>query len=815
MRFANRGPRTSSTSRRSKPAFRPAGEGLEEKTLLSTVQLGAGTPFNLAGQTTTAPNGPQTLGGQLPFIADSIGTTTQTQGNQTTDPGLGVMETGSLQAQGVGYSSAAVGDMNGDGSNDFLIGAPTVTRSGTIISPGTGTQSQVFLLLGNRSVTVPTTQNWASVTPEQRVGNINQLGNVSQTNPFTNRGQPYNYNYDGITFITSQSPSSQLGAFVASAGTNAILIGAPNYNGGGRLYYITATTNFNSLSTKIVDLDNPTGFPGLTIVTFSEPTNATSGLGTSAAIINNLFGDGNTVLAIGEPGANTTNGSNTGAVYAILLNNIPQTIGAANSVNPSTASAVVTFAGEAAGDRAGASVADAGGVNTTTPSGGSVPSSILIGAPGAQSAQGRAYLVYGGSTLTASLQSGVVNLNRIDLNPNTLPIGSIATPQGAVFQGTGTDQVGSVVSTAGDFNADGFSDFMISAPVASGSAGRVTLFYGADTGTPVSTTNGNGLTYLNQGITAASNNWLPIQLNAIPNRYNSWTFTGQSGGARAGFSISPSAPINGNQVILIGAPGDNSGQGAVYQLARASGAPTINSFTLNINTARQYTLTFPTTNQSSDAIGFGNSVSSLPTGSADFIAGAPGYTGTLPTTTATPPIPLVGAAAIPLQSLQVAVLPLLTGGSTGGGGGGGGGGPIGGGGLAGAFQPGLFIPTSNISPLGSSFVPTVASLSTLNYAPIPLNVALQQFEVPDGFKQRFYAYYHPGSSLVNRGQTRSRKDFGSSGRWTLGRRVFTRGRFHEGSSYQWTHKVNEGTHTTRRVVPVQAHIQRYTSTTRV
>ena len=57
----------------------------------------------------------------------------------------------------------------------------------------------------------------------------------------------------------------------------------------------------------------------------------------------------------------------------------------------------------------------------------------------------------------------------------------------------------------------------------------------------------------------------------MPSRaqFNSWTFTGQSGGARAGFSISPSAPISGNPVILIGAPGDINGAGAVYQLARA------------------------------------------------------------------------------------------------------------------------------------------------------------------------------------------------------------------------------------------------------
>ena len=79
----------------------------------------------------------------------------------------------------------------------------------------------------------------------------------TQTNPFTNRGQPFNYNFDGITFITSLSPNSQLGAFVASAGPNAFVIGAPNYTGGGRLYYIKATTGFNALRDRPSTLTHP------------------------------------------------------------------------------------------------------------------------------------------------------------------------------------------------------------------------------------------------------------------------------------------------------------------------------------------------------------------------------------------------------------------------------------------------------------------------------------------------------------------------------------------------------------------------------
>ena len=169
---------------------------------------------------------------------------------------------------------------------------------------------------------------------------------------------------------------------------------------------------------------------------------------------------------------------------------------------------------------------------------------------------------------------------------------------------------------------------------------------------------------------------------------------------------------------------------------------------LNNAIARQYTLTFPTTFASSNPINFGNSVSAFPDGNGDFIAGAPGYTGTLPTTTngtTSPPTPLVGAAAMVLSALQPANTLIPLGGSptptptpTP---------PIGAGAVAGAVLPGAFVPTTFIPPFGTSFVPTVTALSALNYAPIPLKVALQQYLPPNGFIQRIYAYNHPGKKL--------------------------------------------------------------------
>jgi hypothetical protein len=818
MLFGKRGRRSSSARQRKNEAFAPSAEALEQKILMAQVLLGGGTPKNIAGITTIPPNGPQTQGVVMPFIADSIGIPPNqlNTGTQTTDPGLGILETGANQNQGVGWNVAALGDMNGDGSNDYLVGAPTVTTTGTTINPSTGTNSRAFLVFGNRSVTVPVTQSWASATPEQRVGDITTLGNGTQSDPFTNRGQPYNYNFDGVTFFTSQAPNSQLGAWVASAGPNAFFIGAPGYPGGGRLYYITATGGFSSLTNKLVDLDSPARFPTLNIVTLVENSNSNAGLGvgSSFAVIPNLFGDGTTAVAIGEPTAtvpipNTASRAGNGGVYILPLSILPTTPGVVNPpINVST-SAQLIFAGATAGEEAGFSVANAGDVNGA--GGTSAPvNDILIGAPSQNNNTGAAYLVYGGSSLTASPVTGVVDLNRINTGtPASLTAGQTPPPQGAVFIGSGSgDRAGFTVAST-DFNGDGFSDILIGSPGFSGSSGRVSLIYGFGPQVVSAQTTAIGtVNYFNgPSPSAFLNGFNPYSLNSIPPSVPSWSFTGQ-GGDRAGFSISSMPTTQSLNAFLIGAPGWNGGQGSVYQVGRTSGTRSNAAVSLSSVTARQFTLTTP---QNAAVVNFGNSVSAFSTGGGDFIAGAPGYTGTLPTQITTPPIPLVGAAAVVIQSLQVSPIPNLTGTTPPSGGGGG---AVGSGAVAGAILPGLFTPTTFIPPFGSSFVPTVTNLSALNYAPIPLSVALKQYLPPQGFSQRQFLYNNPGAHLStyapNGNQNRSRNNNSGSGIWTLGRKVFTRGRFHPGKSLQWTHSQEINGTRVKRYVPVQSHIQRFT-----
>ena len=106
------------------------------------------------------------------------------------------------------------------------------------------------------------------------------------------------------------------------------------------------------------------------------------------------------------------------------------------------------------GDRAGVSVSDAGDVN------GDGIDDIIVGAPrgtlGGSNA-GRAYVVFG--------SEGAADFGNVDL-------ASLAEPAGFLIRGGLSDHVGTGVSSAGDFNGDGFDDLIVGAPFDSyGAAG--------------------------------------------------------------------------------------------------------------------------------------------------------------------------------------------------------------------------------------------------------------------------------------------------------------------------------------------------------
>ncbi|ODT98249.1 MAG: hypothetical protein ABS79_06235, partial [Planctomycetes bacterium SCN 63-9] len=562
-----------------------------------------------------------------------LGNSTVTNPNIATAP-FGIAASSGVSTQGAGYSVADVGDVNGDGFDDFLIGGPSVALQNNRLVLGSGSNSNVYLMYGSRiAATTGQISDWLQLnnlangsSGNFRVSDLTQLGNAQQTNPIN---LSTGLAFSGITLTTSNS-TAQLGASVAAAGvingSNAFIIGAPNAGsstdvsstGFGRAYLVYASTLFNTSTTpQTIDLDNPPS--GFNVVTFTT-TVAGSRLGSSVAGLGNFFVSGNNAVAIGAPNATVAGQGGLGAVYAVSGASIPGTTGqvVVSTLGQSGGPSGVLFAGASSGAQTGTAVAGAGDVD------GDSIADLLIGAPGTPAA----YLVYGRSNFSGYLTSGTSNnvtTNYFSLAQLQTASGTGTAIAGAAFTGSG-DQAGFAVSTAGDFNADGLADILVGSPGFNTNAGRATLIYGRS---------------------ARYSGAFPLA--SLPSTVSSVTFTGttssssSSPGDLVGYSLSAVGKINSGQpnLILVGSPGFNNGAGAAYLLP----GNTSLTGTYALSTAEsaplsgiQFTASSPVSATSSPTF-FGSSVSGRLTTSSqtvtadrdllgDFIIGAAGYSAT-------------------------------------------------------------------------------------------------------------------------------------------------------------------------------------------
>jgi hypothetical protein len=892
--------------------YRPRAERLEARLLLS-IDLGGTSPPT------------------LPTIANSP---------------FGIAFGGGLSptntsAGGAGWSVTDAGDVNGDGYDDFILGAPTVTSPSSL---GSGVGGTAYLIFGSRSVNSTSITDWIgknssgvfNYTPNDRVGDLSQLGATTQTNPVNNA--TLDFPFSGVKFqTTGGNVASQLGASVASVrlsnGTFGVLIGAPNGTdingqniGTGRAYLISGTlSNFIG---KTVNFDDPsftTDFPGLNLVTFVNSTSLAGQLGRSVAGGINILGDGLGDVILGAPMASVGGQTNAGAVYMLstsFLSGGTQQIDVSTIGQSGTNS--VVFAGASSGDRAGFSIADGGDVNGVT-SGGVNVNDLLIGAPQSTSQAGEAYLIYGGSNLP-TLATTVNSVRFINLT-NIGGTGTAAVPGATITGPAGGSLTGFAVSAGGDFNADGFGDILLGSPGFSTSTvageGEVSLLYGAAVGSA--------------GYLSGT-----IPLSSVPSSIGLASFTGAAANNLAGYAVSQVGFINSGQptLILIGAPGFNSNSGTAYLIPGRAGFT--GTFSLgNAEAAPISGLEFFATTPSAPSTSppfFGASVSSRIQDTSvtadsdsiqDFIIGAPGYdvtqdttrslaggafivqgglitvpiptsnvittqigvgtafppaSGVFPvnatspanlqifvfsTTSTTPPFDpvadidpttvTVNGVAFPnatilkdpvdengdgiedaiitvtprsLIGLTSATTSLTISGKT----------------LSTSPLPnqtwtgtaaisvsGGPTPTPTPSPLAAQpvgpvlvttfnshfgatqYVPSITQLSTFNYAPIPLTVALQQYLPTQGFRSRINGFNnrgkHFGSYLNHRLHNAGQLVFTSGARndIRLPSRVFDRGQFHPGKSYSWTHNPPK-IGSFRGVVPTQLRSQHLNGT---
>ena len=322
--------------------------------------------------------------------------------------GVNWLLSGADDGDRAGRSVSGAGDFNGDGFDDFLVGAPYAEAGFTW---GSGA---AYLLLGGPDL-----------------GGSLTLGGFSGA--------------DGVSFLAA-ADKDQIGHAVSAAGDingdgfADIVIGGPRSDPGGNAsagtaYVVFGGTDATGPGTRNVsDLSGSNGFSIEGVGTFDYTGMAVSGGG-------DFNGDGFDDLLIGADAA--PNLGDYGATYVVFGGS---TVGATGSIALSNldGSNGFTVNGIAAGDRFGSSVDRAGDIN------GDGFEDFIIGAVGFEldthTNEGQAYVLFGGSSLGAG---GTIDLANLD--------GSNGFSFGA---NGGGGQFGYRVSTGGDVNGDGFADLL-------------------------------------------------------------------------------------------------------------------------------------------------------------------------------------------------------------------------------------------------------------------------------------------------------------------------------------------------------------------
>ena len=344
-----------------------------------------------------------------------------------------------------GWSVSGTGDVNGDGINDFIIGAPGADMSGNSDAGST------YVVFGRDTAT------------EGNFPGTLTLGDLTGTHGFRIDGEA----------VDDRSGWSVSGTGdVNGDGIDDLIVGAaeadPNGNlGSGSSYVVfgrnTTTEGEFPATIALGDLTGTNGFRMDGGAEFDS-----SGWPVSAA--GDINGDGIDDLIIGDSGADPDGNSGAGSSYVVFGRNtttegeFPATI----ALGDLTGTNGFRMDGEPATNDFGAvSVSAAGDIN------GDGIDDLIIGDSGADpdgnSGAGSSYVVFGRNTTTEGEFPATIALG--DLTGTN----GFRMDGGAEFDGSGS------VSGAGDVNGDGIDDLIVAASGANSAAGSVYVVFGRDT----------------------------------------------------------------------------------------------------------------------------------------------------------------------------------------------------------------------------------------------------------------------------------------------------------------------------------------------
>lgn len=470
------------------------------------------------------------------------------------NPENGLVIDGQYENDSLGMSVSNAGDVNGDGIDDFLVGADDA-------GPDNDNRAGMSYVVYGDPNGFPNTLNPADLdgsngivlqgeNPGDLFGKVNGTGDFngdgindilvgarvakkiyiiygslnSLPSPFliSEMDATQGFIIDGTVYTRRVGTSVRFAGDVNGDGFTDVVLGAPELNNQqGKAYVVFGSNSFSQASIDLTTLDGENGF-------YIRGGFAGGGIGGSVNFAGDFNGDGIDDLIVGGGNSTLQNGEiRTGAAFVIFgkTDGFPQAISLKN-MSPETG---FIISGTDSGDWLGGSVSHAGDFNHDG------IDDIIIGALGTNSSDGSAYIIFGSQSVFPT----VFYVSNIDQNT------------GVVIRGLNGSNTGNSVSYAGDINGDGISDVIVGAYKARGEfsrrwAGRSYVIYGRKT-----------------------INSLPIDLLNLTKEsgFDMWgtridDFSGQS--------VSNAGDINGDGIddVVVGAPGadpnNNLGAGKTY-----------------------------------------------------------------------------------------------------------------------------------------------------------------------------------------------------------------------------------------------------------
>ncbi len=331
-----------------------------------------------------------------------------------------------------GGSVSSAGDVNGDGFDDLLVGAPYAAPSGNI------DVGQSYVVFGKSDGSVVEV---SALTAGTSTAGFVINGQSAGDNSGWSVASAGDVNGDGLDdLIVGAGGADPSGN--SSAGQSYVVFGKSD----GGVVEVSALTAGTSTAGFVINGQSAWDFSGWSV--------------SSAGDVN---GDGLDDLIVGARSADPSGNNAAGQSYVVFGKSDGEVVDV-SALTAGTSTAGFVINGQSVDDNSGFSVSSAGDVN------GDGLDDLIVGAFGAESYAGQSYVVFGKS------DGSVVEVS-------ALTVGTV----GFAINGQSTDDYsGWSVSSAGDVNGDGFDDLIVGAysadPSGNANAGKSYVIFGGAEG---------------------------------------------------------------------------------------------------------------------------------------------------------------------------------------------------------------------------------------------------------------------------------------------------------------------------------------------